>query len=281
VVSRYAWSRDYHRVCGKRLRLLRRWLAPKAPGARIYSEVDTGPVLEKVWAQRAGLGWIGKHGNLLTRRRSSWCFLATLVTDVEIPPDRPHPDLCGRCERCLRACPTGAIVAPGVVDARLCLSHHNIERRGPIPEALRPRLGRWLFGCDDCQEVCPWNRFATTAGDPAFAPRPDQAHPDLCEILALNEAAFRERFLGTPLLRAGRVGLARSAAVVLGNLGDPAAVPELARVLARDPSPVVRGHAAWALGRILSLEARNTLAIARAGETDPEVSEEIERALGS
>jgi epoxyqueuosine reductase len=280
-VARYAWGRDYHRVHKKRLRLLQKWLITRVKGARVYAEVDTGPVLEKVWAERAGLGWIGKNGNLVTRHRSSWCLLGAIVTDVELPPDRPHPNLCGRCERCLRACPTGAIVSAGVVDARLCLSSHNIERRGPIPENLRSRLGRWLFGCDDCQEVCPWNRFATEAGDPAFAPRPEQAHPDLREILALDEAAFRERFLGTPLLRAGRAGLARTAAVVLGNLGDPAAIPALARSLATDPSPVVRGHAAWGLGHIRSLEGRAILARAGATETDPTVREEIHRALAS
>lgn len=278
-VSRYAWARDYHRVVGRRLRKLRRWLQEAAPGARVYAEVDTGPVLEKVWAERAGLGWIGKHGNLLTRRRSSWILLATLVTDLDLQPDRPHPEHCGSCDRCIRACPTQAIVAPGIVDARLCISHHTIEHRGPIPDSLRARHGTWLFGCDDCQEVCPWNKFAREPGDTAFAPRPEQADPELRDVLALDEAAFRARYEGTPLMRAGRAGLARSAAVVLGNLGAGEAVPALARALASDPSPVVRGHAAWALGRIGGGSARAALQAAAGAERDLAVRDEIDAAL--
>jgi epoxyqueuosine reductase len=279
IVSRYAWARDYHRVVGRRLRKLRRWLEAQEPGARVYAEVDTGPVLEKVWAERAGVGWIGKHGNVLSTLRSSWIFLSVLVTDLALAPDRPHPERCGTCDLCIRACPTSAIVRPGVVDARLCISHHTIEHQGPIPEALREKHGRWLFGCDDCQEVCPWNRFAREPADPAFAPRPEQAHPDLLEILALDEPAFRARFEGTPLMRPGRAGMARNAAVVLGNLADRKAVPALARTLASDPSPVVRGHAAWALGRIGSAGARAALAEAGATEPDAAVRAEIERAL--
>jgi epoxyqueuosine reductase len=279
TVSRYAGARDYHRVIGRRLRKLRRWLEAEAAGARLYAEVDTGPVLEKVWAERAGVGWIGKHGNVLNRRRSSWIFLSTMVTDLALPPDAPHPNHCGTCDRCIRACPTEAILSPGVVDARLCISHHTIEHRGPIPGALRPAHGTWLFGCDDCQEVCPWNKFARQPGDPAFAPRTEQAAPLLAEILALGEQDFRARFEGTPLMRPGRIGLARSAAVVLGNLRSTQGVPALARALCEDPSPVVRAHAAWALGRIGGAEVRAVLTSAQRTEVDEAVRGEITRAL--
>jgi len=279
-VSRYASGRDYHRVIQKRLRKLRRWFDAAAPGAWLYSSVDTGPVMEKTWAARAGLGWIGKHGNLLNRERSSWFFLSTLATNLELPPDEPAVDHCGTCDLCIRACPTAAIVAPRVVDARACISYHTIEHDGPIPEPLRAGHHDWVFGCDDCQDVCPWNRFAKDDGDPAFAPRAEQAHIDLLELLAMPRADVAARFMGTPLSRAGRDGLARSSAVALGNARDERAVPALAHALANDESTVVRGHAAWALGRIGGAEARAALAAEiDTPALDASVREEIARAL--
>jgi epoxyqueuosine reductase len=278
-VSRYASGRDYHRVIERRLRKLRRAVLSAEPRAWVYTSVDTGPVMEKAWAQAAGVGWVGKHGNLLTRTRSSAVLLATLATDLELPPDAPHPEHCGSCDLCVRACPTQAIVRDGVVDANLCIAYHNIEHRDVVPSELRARFGDWVFGCDECQDVCPWNRFADGPHDPALAPREEQAYPDLVELLALDDASCRARFEGTPLARAGRDGLARSAALALGNQRDPAAIPALSRALRSDRHAAVRRHAAWALGRIGGPIARAVLSEALVDERDGEVASELREAL--
>jgi epoxyqueuosine reductase len=279
-IARYAWGRDYHKRLRKRLLQLGRAMRRLRPGVRFAFHVDTGPMLDRAWAERAGIGWIGKNANVIRQGVGSWCFLGEIVTDLDLPPSLPAANHCGTCARCLAACPTGAIIAPYRVDARLCISYLTIEHRGAIPIELRPAIGARIFGCDDCQEACPWNRFATPAALPEFAERPDQQAPELIPLLALDEASFRERFAGTALRRAGRDRFVRNAAVALGNVGDHRAVPALARTLEGDPDPHVRGHAAWALGRIGGSAAAAALGIALERERDPEARREIGYALG-
>jgi epoxyqueuosine reductase len=274
-ISRYAWGRDYHAVLGRRARKLARFLRGAAPGARVACAVDSRPVLEKEWAERAGLGWIGKHSNLITEDRGSWFFLTELVTDVAIPADPARArDRCGRCTECIDACPTRAIVAPRVVDARRCISYLTIECRDAIPRELRPLVGEWIFGCDVCQEVCPWNRFAVPVEEPQFARDEGRFGGDLAGFLELGPEEFLARFRGSPVRRAGRDGFLRNVCVALGNRGDAADAAPLARALREDPSPLVRAHAAWALGRIGGAAAARALAACLARETDGSVREE-------
>jgi len=277
-VARYARGRDYHRVLPKRLRSLLEWIQAERPGTNGRAYVDTGPVLERAWAARAGLGWTGKHSLVLRGEGGSWFVLAVLVTDIALEPDAPLEDRCGRCTRCLDACPTGAIVAPYQVDARRCISYLTIERRGAIPLAMRPAIGERVFGCDDCQDACPWNAFAADSPIADFRPRGDLLDRPLAAWLDLDEAAFQARFRGTPLLRARREGFLRNVCVALGNRGDTAAIPRLAQALAHDPSAVVRAHAAWALGRLGGGEARAALLAAR-DDSDPTVRDEAAQAL--
>ena len=274
-VARYAWGRDYHRALQRPLKHLIGWLGERAPHATSRAMVDYGPLAERAFAARAGLGWFGKSTNLLVPGAGSWVLLADILTTAELTPDAPLKKSCGACVRCVSACPTGAIVGPYDVDNGLCISFQTIEQRGPIPRALRPLLGDWLFGCDVCQDACPVPSHAEALVD--FRPASvDVAAPPLLALLDLDDAAFRARFAGRPLMRAKRDGLLRNACVVLGNLGDARAVPALARALAEDPSPLVRGHAAWALGR---LDARAALDNARRHESHAYVGEEIEAAL--
>jgi epoxyqueuosine reductase len=249
-IARYAWGADYHKRMKRKLVRLGSALRALSPGARWSTAMDTRPFLDRAWAQRAGLGWVGKNTNLIRKTEGSWFFLGAIVTDVEIPPDPPATNYCGTCSRCMTACPTGAITGPYQIDARRCISYLTIEHRGAIPLELRPLIGTRIFGCDDCQEVCPWNRFAVKSADPAFAARPNQQVPELIPLLALDDAAFRQRFQGTALRRAGRNRFVRNVAVALGNAADPAAVPALERSATSDPDPVVRDHAAWALSQI-------------------------------
>ena len=274
-VARYARGRDYHRVMGKKLRRLTRWLED-ASGAAARAFVDTGPVLERAWAQRAGVGWIGKNANLIRRDLGSWLLLGEILSATELDPDPgPHAGFCGECTACLEACPTGAIVADGVVDSSRCISYWTIEHRGSIPREHRGGIGDWLFGCDDCQTVCPWNeRFARSTPEGRFGRREDLARPDPEEILALDEATFRERYSGTSFMRAKWEGLRRNACIVLGNRRDPAAIPSLAAAV-DDGDAVVRGHAAWGLARIGGIAARRVLERRAGVETDPAVLEEI------
>jgi epoxyqueuosine reductase len=241
--------------------------------------VDTAPLLERDFAQLAGLGWFGKNTLLIHKRAGSFLLLGALLTDAELEPDRPHETShCGSCTRCLDVCPTAAFPAPHVLDATRCISYLTIELKGPIPESLRTGVGDWLFGCDLCQDVCPWNRKSPVTSDAAFQPRTDLSSADAVEILSLTPAEFRTRFRGTPLERPGYDGLRRNAAVVLGNLANRAAVPALAATLA-DPSPVVRGAVAWALGQLGGEAARTALQDRRAIEDNPAVIAELETAL--
>lgn len=279
-IARYARGRDYHRVMKTRMRdyvaiLSTRLDLPIA--ARWY--VDDGPMLDRAAAARAGIGWFGKNTNILTPQLGSWVFLGQVITDLDIAPDEPLPKTCGSCARCLPACPTGAIIAPYVIDNARCISHLTIENRGPIPQKLRPLIGDWIFGCDLCQEVCPVNRKAQPVQEPAFG-RHELAAIDLIALLGMSDADFRERFQGTPILRAKRVGLQRNACVALGNGKNPAAVPALTQAL-QQSEPLVRAHAAWALGQIGGKTATAALQTAAAHEKDPEVLAEIQSALAN
>ena len=283
-VARYAWVRDYHRVMKRRMREFVRTLERQLTSevaARWY--VDDGPMLDRAAANRAGIGWFGKSSNILTPAFGSWVFLGQVITDLDLQPDPPLKKSCGECVRCIDDCPTGAIVAPYVVDNARCISYLTIENRGAIPRELRPLMHDWIFGCDICQDVCPVNRKARIAGQPLPPPRSmaetgPLALLDLVELLEMSEAQFRQRFAGTSIMRAKRKGMQRNACVALGNSGDKAAVPALAAAL-RNEEPVVRSHAAWALGRIGGESARGSLASAAADEADPEVCEEIRLAL--
>ena len=277
-VARYAWGHDYHKVMKRRMREYVAGLSASLGtpiAARWY--VDDGPMLDRAAARRAGLGWFGKNTNILTPSHGSWVFLGQVITDLEIVPDSPLQKTCGSCVRCIDACPTGAIVAPYVIDNARCISYLTIENRGPIPRELRPQMLDWVFGCDICQDVCPVNRKARPSTEPAFQ-REWLGLLELAELLKLSEEGFRTRFQGSPILRAKRVGLQRNACVALGNRQDPAAVPALTRALAAS-EPLVRGHAAWALGRIGGSQARSALEQACSEEADPEVLAEIAAAL--
>jgi epoxyqueuosine reductase len=241
---------------------------------------DTGPVLERDLAQRAGLGWIGKNTCLIHPAQGSYFFLAEIFLGIELAVDPPfQADHCGTCTRCLEACPTGCILPDRTLDARRCISYQTIELRGALQQDLRQALGEWVFGCDVCQQVCPWNiRFASPQVDPAFAPRAGMPWLDLGQVLSLTSHDFNRLFKDSPLKRAKRRGLLRNSAIVLGNEVELASVPVLKNALINDPEPLVRGHAAWALGQIGSGEAQGALRQAIETETDPMVQEEIRRA---
>jgi epoxyqueuosine reductase len=273
-IAAYAAGEDYHRRLDRLLRALAARLAAHFPGARFHRYVDTGPVLEREWAARAGLGWIGRQTLLLHRALGSYFFLGELFTDVALDAVPLPADHCGTCTRCIGACPTGAIDPDGyTMDPRRCLSYLTIEHRGPIPHALRPALENWIFGCDVCQEACPWNRDARDAN------AADALTPSLPALLALDDAAFRARFRHTAVTRAKRRGLLRNVAVALGNSGNADAVPPLARALDAEPEPLVRSHAAWALGRLGGRAARRALERAQSLDPDPDTVSEAARAL--
>lgn len=278
-ISRYAWGAEYHDLLGTGIRNLYERIEEILPGTRGRYYVDTGPVMEKAWAEAAGLGWIGKHTNLISVGEGSWFFLAAIVLDVELPAGAPARDHCGTCTACIDVCPTDAIVAPYVLDARRCISYLTIENRGPIPRELRPAMGNHVFGCDDCQDVCPWNRFAVdSAAARAFAPREGLAAPALVDLLGLDPSDFAATFRGTPVKRARRRGLLRNVAVALGNSAEPAAVPSLVRAL-DDEEALVRGHVAWALGRLGGEASRTALRTRLTVESDDWVVEELRLAL--
>ena len=310
-VARYAWGKDYHKLIKKRMRAYVEGLRLKLGNefaARWY--VDDGPMLDRAAARRSGLGWYGKNTNILTPSLGSWVFLGQVVTDLELEPDRPLKKTCGSCVRCIDACPTGAIIAPYVIDNARCISHLTIENRGEIPLALRPQIGDWIFGCDICQDVCPVNHKAPpsptlwdmgqtrliqreggevseTNGEQQGLAVEQESNPanqerittlDLLDLLEMTEEPCRQRFRGSPILRAKRVGLQRNACVALGNKGDSGAVPALRRALVVG-EPLVREHAAWALGRIGGGEAWDALSQAQDNEKDEVVLGEIGQAL--
>lgn len=244
--ARYAWGDDYHELIGTRLRELDAWLAGLGGTQKCY--VDTGPVLERDLAARAGIGWHGKSTMLISRQLGTWLFLAEILTTLELAPDEPARERCGSCTRCITACPTGAIDAPYHLDARRCISYLTIELKGSIPVELRPLIGDRIYGCDDCLTACPWNRFAQASRETAFTAR-EGTRMSLVELLALTGEEFNRVFRKSPVKRLKRRGLLRNVCVALGNTGAPADVPALQRA-ARDPEPLVREHAEWALGRI-------------------------------
>jgi epoxyqueuosine reductase len=249
AISVYAARRDYHDVVKPKLKALARWIA-EAFATEVKVFVDTAPVMEKPLAAAAGLGWQGKHTNLVSREHGSWLFLGEIFTALALPPDAAHDDLCGGCSRCLDACPTAAFPAPYQLDARRCISYLTIEHRGPIAREFRAAIGNRIYGCDDCLAVCPWNKFARAGREAALAPRPELAAPALAELAALDDAAFRALFRHTPIKRTGRDRFVRNVLIAIGNSGDPALIP-VAGARLDDAAPLVRGMAVWALSRLL------------------------------
>jgi epoxyqueuosine reductase len=250
LIARYARYRDYHDVLGERLKQLTEFVGKLGgEGTRSLWYVDTGPLLERELAQRAGLGFIGKHTNLISRQLGNWIFLSEIITTLDLEPDAPERNRCGSCTRCIAACPTAAITAPFQLDARRCISYLTIELKGSIPVELRPAIGDRIFGCDDCLAACPWNRFAREGQMMKAHARSDLWQPELLELLSLDEAGFKRRFAGTPMLRAKRRGLLRNVCVALGNIGGEKALPAL-RKAATDPEPLIAEHAVWAIEQI-------------------------------
>jgi epoxyqueuosine reductase len=265
LIARYARHADYHDILAAPLKELSAFIDTLGgPDTRSLWYVDTGPLLERDLAQRAGLGFVGKHTNLISRRLGNWFFLAEILTTLELTPDAPEKNRCGSCERCLTACPTQAITAPFQLDARRCISYLTIELKGSIPLEFRPALGSHIYGCDDCLAACPWNRFARAASLMRPHERADLAMPDLIELLSLDDAGFKQRFAGTPMLRTKRRGLLRNVCVALGNIADASALPSLQRATT-DPEPLIVEHARWAIDQIEQRTAR------RAGTNPPPV----------
>ncbi len=277
-VARYARWKDYHLVMKDKLRTLSDTLSNEL-GVPVRSRVfvDDGPLLERAVARRAGIGWFGKNTNILTPTHGSWVFLGAVITDLPLEPDEPLKKTCGACDLCIAPCPTGAIVAPYVIDAPRCISYLTIECRGPIPRDLRPLVGDWVFGCDICQEVCPVNRDVQGAEMPELK-RTGFSALELFPLVSITQEEFSRRFRHTPIKRVKRIGLQRNACVALGNIGDAQAVPVLGRALTTG-EPLVRGHAAWALGRLDGPDAACLLREALDRENDPYVREEIEAVL--
>ena len=280
-ISRYAWGDDYHEVIRERLRQLvefiRQRFAETEPDCRIC--VDTAPILEREYAQKARLGWIGKNTNLINWRSGSWYFLAEVLVNVQLTPTtEPLRGTCGTCTRCIEACPTDAIVAPNVLDSRLCISYLTIELKESIPAELRPKMGNLIFGCDICQEVCPWNSKATPTTESAFYPRAGNLAPALLSLVNMTQAEFSSRFKGSPIKRAKRRGFLRNVLVAIGNWGARKALPALEIALS-DGEPLVRSHAAWAVGQIGGETAAKLLQTRLVVEEEPEVIAEIQGAL--
>ena len=273
-IAAYALGADYHRTVAERLRALAAQIAELRPGAVLRPAVDTSAVLEREWAALGGMGWFGKNTNILHNENGSYFFLGELLTDLALDPDPPIADHCGTCTRCLDLCPTEALQPGYVLDARLCISYLTIEHRGTIPVPLRAKLGNWIFGCDVCQEVCPWNeKLVRERGAPS------DLLPYLPDLARLSEQQFRNRFRGSAIRRATREGLVRNVMVALGNTRNPGAVSVLAAALLDDPSAVVRQHAAWALGRIGDRGARRGLDAARRREADIAARAAIDAAI--
>jgi epoxyqueuosine reductase len=280
AISIYAQADDYHDIIKPRLKALARWLTAQA-GGDVKVFVDTAAVMEKPLAGAAGLGWQGRHTNLVSREFGSWLFLGAIFTTLDLPPDPPETDHCGTCRACLDVCPTAAFPAPYRLDARRCISYLTIEHKGPIPRELRAAMGNRIYGCDDCLAVCPWNKFARAGREMKLAARSELREPPLAELSRLDDAAFRELFSKSPVKRTGRDRFLRNVLVAIGNSGDAPLAAEAVRLLA-DPSALIRGTAVWALGRLLPRERLAELATAhRARETEPLVEEEWTAALAA
>ena len=278
-ISRYAWGRDYHEQIHKDLKKLSGFLQAKVPTATVRGVVDTAPLLEREFARLAGLGWIGKNTLLINRQAGSWFFLAALLTDLELDYDgAQETDHCGTCTACLDACPTDAFIEPYVLDSRRCISYLTIELREAVPDSLREGIGDWVFGCDVCQDVCPWNQRVDATPEQVFYPRPGSNPLPLVELFDLDEEQFRARFRQTPLWRARRRGLLRNAALVLGNQPTSGASVALVKGL-NDPELLVRGASAWALGNYPATAARDPLRCRLDMEEEEEIRVEISRAL--
>jgi len=248
TISTYARGRDYHDLMKGRLKHLAAFVTSRF-GAEVKVFVDTAPVMEKPLGEAAGLGWIGKHTNLVSRKHGSWLFLGEIYTTLEISPEPPHANRCGTCARCLSVCPTDAFPAPYRLDATRCISYLTIEHKGPIPHELRPLMGNRIYGCDDCLAVCPWNRFAHATTHEALQPRDDLTAPRLAELATFDEARFRQMFAASPIKRIGRNRFVRNVLNAIGNSADPALRP-VAQQLANDPDPVVSEAAQWAAARL-------------------------------
>jgi epoxyqueuosine reductase len=280
AISVYAQGSDYHEIIKPRLKALARWLgghsqAEGTVGVKVF--VDTAAVMEKPLAAAAGLGWQGKHTNLVSRQYGSWLFLGAIFTTLELPPDRPEADHCGSCRACLDVCPTAAFPAPYRLDARRCISYLTIEHKGPIPRALRPLMGNRIYGCDDCLAVCPWNKYAQMGREARLAARETLRAPQLAELARLDDVAFRALFAKSPVKRSGRDRFVRNVLIAIGNSGAAGLAPEAERLL-EDPSSLVRGAAVWALSR-LAPERLAAHAPAMAAERDASVREEWTAAL--
>jgi epoxyqueuosine reductase len=277
AISVYAQGDDYHDVIKPRLKALGRWLIAQAGGdIRVF--VDTAPVMEKPLAAAAGLGWQGKHTNLVSRAHGSWLFLGAIFTTLDLPPDNPEDDHCGSCQACLDICPTAAFPAPYQLDARRCISYLTIEHKGPIPQALRPLIGNRIYGCDDCLAVCPWNKFAQAGHETRLAARDALRAPALADLARLDDPGFRALFSKSPVKRIGRNRFLRNVLIAVGNSGD-AAMADAAERSLDDPSPLVRGAAVWALGRLDRQRLARLPAHRRTAETDADVAAEWDAAL--
>lgn len=278
-IARYAWGDDYHDVMDEKLSSLTDFIRMEIRGsAEIMRYSDTGPVLERAHARYGGIGWTGKNTCLINQETGSWIFLGELITDIELEYDSPAPDRCGTCTRCLDACPTGALTAPYTLDSRLCISYLTIELKDKIPFDLRDGIGSNIFGCDICQDVCPWNRKAPVTDDASFQPRPGLYNPDLGTVASLGPEEFRALFKGSPVKRTKRRGLIRNALVAIGNSGDIGFVPVVKECLG-DDEPLVRIHALWALWKLEGKGALCSLLAVRESESDPAVLEELDYLL--
>jgi epoxyqueuosine reductase len=278
TISVYARNRDYHDLIKGALKRIAGQFAARF-GADVKVFVDTAPVMEKPLAEAAGLGWQGKHTNLVSRELGSWLFLGAIFTTAELAPDQPEQSHCGSCRACLDVCPTNAFPAPYQLDARRCISYLTIEHHGPIPPEFRPLIGNRIYGCDDCLAVCPWNKFAAASRQAKLQARPDLLAPPLAELARLDDAAFRQRFSGSPIKRIGRGRFVRNVLIAIGNSGEPSLAAEAERLL-DEPDPTVRGAAVWALSRLLAPASLRVLAEQRAGaEPDEDVRGEWRSAL--
>ena len=279
-ISRYAWGDDYHELIRERLLELVTFIKQTAESElKTRVCVDTAPIIEREYAQKAGIGWIGKNTNLIHWRSGSWYFLAEVLVNIVLESDTPElRGSCGTCTRCIEACPTDAIIEPNLLDSRRCISYLTIELKESIPKALRPEIGNWIFGCDICQEVCPWNSKAVSTTEPGFQPRDGNLTPKLLSLVGMTQEEFSRRFKGSPIKRAKRRGFLRNVLVAIGNWGAQRAVPALKDALA-DDEPLVRSHAAWALGRIGGDAAKRTLQKRLTVETEQDVITEIQEAL--